>query len=149
MSFLFNLLLVMPFSGFAFGKELREAPDISSALVDWKQAVEGKSVDKILSLYDKDAIMISTFVLQPMTKREELVGYYKKVIENPDVRVKIEDTHPRQFGDMAVNTGKYVLSYTQEGEEVVVPARFSFVYQLRDGKWIIVDHHSSAVPVAE
>jgi hypothetical protein len=26
------------------------------------------------------------------------------------------------------------------------PARFSFVYRNRDGRWLIVDHHSSAIP---
>jgi hypothetical protein len=65
------------------------------------------------------------------------------------VRVEVQETHPRRFGNMAVNTGRYTLSYTQEGEEVVVPARFTFTYQLQGGKWIIVDHHSSAVPTPQ
>ena len=28
------------------------------------------------------------------------------------------------------------------------PARFSFTYRLRDGQWLIADHHSSSVPAA-
>ncbi len=140
----------------AFSASAREAApelgatgvlDLDSVLMDWKEAVEGGDADAIVKLYDKKAIMISTFVQNPITKHDELLSYYKKVIVNPDVRVEIEEEHPRRFGNMAVNTGRYTLSYTQEGEEVVVPARFSFTYQLQDKKWVIVDHHSSAVPL--
>lgn len=125
------------------------ASEVAGALDAWKQAVEGGDADAILALYDRNAIMISTFVQQPITRRAELLAYYKKVVANPDVRVEIQETHPRRFGNVAVNTGRYTLSYTQEGEEVVVPARFSFVYQLQGGRWVIVDHHSSAVPTPQ
>lgn len=124
-------------------------PEVASALDAWKQAVEGGDAQAIVALYDKNAIMISTFVQQPITKNTDLLAYYKKVVANPDVRVEVEETHPRRFGNVAVNTGRYTLSYTQEGEEVVVPARFSFVYQLQSGRWVIVDHHSSAIPTPQ
>lgn len=125
------------------------APEIGSAITDWKAAVESRDVQAIAALYDKDAIMISTFVQNPLTTNKDLLGYYKKVVANPDVRVEIEEQHPRSFGDMAVNTGRYTLSYTQEGEDIIVPARFSFTYQLQGKKWVIVDHHSSAVPTQQ
>jgi len=126
-----------------------QVPEVESALVDWKNAVESASVDNIMKLYDRKAVMISTFMQNPMNRRTQLVDYYKRVVVNPDIHVEIEETHPRSFGDMAVNSGRYTLSYTQEGEEVSLPARFSFTYKLRDGKWIIVDHHSSRVPLPE
>jgi hypothetical protein len=34
----------------------------------------------------------------------------------------------------------------QNGKTVQNPARFTFVYQLREGKWMIVTHHSSVLP---
>lgn len=153
--FLFALFLIIfaaPTLSFARGSApvavKAAVPDVSSALVDWKDSVEGGDVDVIMALYDKKAIMISTFVQSPITSREGLFGYYKKVVANPDVRVEIEEENPRKFGNMAVNTGRYTLSYTQEGEAVTIPARFSFVYQLQGNKWIIVDQHSSRVPIA-
>lgn len=124
-------------------------PEAASALEDWKEAVEGGDAEAIVALYDKNAIMISTFMQLPITRRQDLLSYYKKVVANPDVRVEIEEEHPRRFGNMAVNTGRYVLSYTQEGEEEVVPARFSFMYQLQGNKWMIIDHHSSRIPMPE
>ncbi len=124
-------------------------PEVEDAIMDWKEVVEGGDAQAIVGLYDKNAVMISTFVQNPITSNAALLGYYKKVVSNPDVRVEIEEEHPRKFGNMAVNTGRYTLSYTQEGEEVVVPARFSFTYQLQGKKWMIVDHHSSAVPMPQ
>jgi uncharacterized protein (TIGR02246 family) len=123
--------------------------DVQLALTQWKNAVESGSVDGVMKLYDQNAIMISTFAQNPMTKREEIRGYFKKVIVNPDIKVEIEDSHPRVFGKMAVNSGRYTLSYTQDGEPVSIPARFSFVYVLENGNWLIVDQHSSRVPLPD
>lgn len=151
----FGVLILSSFITPASARELAPtmlkagAPDVGSAIQDWKGAVEGRDVEAIAALYDKNAIMISTFVQNPLTERKALLSYYKKVVANPDVRVEIEEEHPRRFDDMAVNTGRYTLSYTQEGEEVAVPARFSFTYKLQGEKWMIVDHHSSAVPMPQ
>ena len=126
-----------------------EKPDVQLALSEWKAAVESASLDDIMKLYDKNAIMISTFAQEPLTKHEQIIGYFKKVIVNPDIKVDIEDSHPRIFGNVAVNSGSYTLSYTQEGETVSIPARYSFVYVLQGGKWLIVDQHSSRVPLPD
>jgi hypothetical protein len=50
------------------------------------------------------------------------------------------------FGTIAVNTGYYIRKTVQSGQVVENPARFTFVYQLRGGKWMIVEHHSSVPP---
>jgi hypothetical protein len=70
-------------------------------------------------------------------------------VANPDINVNVTESHPRQFGNVAINSGLYTLSYTQDGETVTIPSRFSFTYLLKDGKWMIMDHHSSKVPLAE
>jgi len=124
-------------------------PDVQMALSQWKAAVESGSIDNIMSLYESEAIMISTFAQAPMTKRADIIGYYKKVVVNPDIKVEVKESHPRIFGTMAINTGRYILNYTQDGEPVSIPARFSFTYILKDGKWLIVDHHSSKMPGVE
>jgi uncharacterized protein (TIGR02246 family) len=121
-------------------------PDVGAALTKWVATVESGNVDNVMKLYDDNAIMISTFVDAPMTSRADIVGYFKKALANPDIKVEVTESHPRVFGNMAVNTGLYTLSYTEDGEPVEIQSRFSFVYILRDGKWLIVDHHSSKVP---
>jgi hypothetical protein len=46
------------------------------------------------------------------------------------------------YGNAAVNTGYYTFSYVKDGETKSLPARYSFTYD----RWMIVDHHSSAIP---
>src|SRR5262249_19542902 len=42
--------------------------------------------------------------------------------------------------------GYYTFSFTKDGEAKTPPARYSFTYVKRGGQWLIVDHHSSAMP---
>jgi len=37
-------------------------------------------------------------------------------------------------------------SYTNDGETKTLPARYSFACVKNGGRWLIVDHHSSAMP---
>src|SRR4051812_32740124 len=78
-----------------------KAPDVAAALTEWKEAVESTNLDHIMGLYDRNAMMISSFAQNPLTKRSQIEGYFKKVLANPDIKVEIEDQHPRLFGDMA------------------------------------------------
>jgi len=121
-----------------------EKPD--AALSRWVKAVQTANVDNIMKFYDDNAIMVSTFADAPMVGRSAIVDYYKLVVVNPDIKVEVTDSHSRTFGNVAVITGLYTLSYTEEGEPVVIHSRFSFVYVLEGGKWLIVDHHASRVP---
>jgi uncharacterized protein (TIGR02246 family) len=67
----------------------------------------------------------------------------------PDYKGVLGEQRIRVFGDVAVNTGTYTFvgpARDAAGKPISRPARFSFVYRNRDGRWLIVDHHSSAVP---
>src|SRR5689334_17636870 len=46
----------------------------------------------------------------------------------------------------AVNTGYYTFSYVKDGESKTLPARYSFTLVKEGEDWMIVDHHSSAMP---
>ncbi len=57
-----------------------------------------------------------------------------------------EDPYIRIYGDTAVNTDYYTFSYEKDSQVQTLPARYSFTLVKRDGDWLIVDHHSSAMP---
>jgi hypothetical protein len=71
------------------------------------------------------------------------VGAFKVL---PGHKVAFGDQLIRVYGDTAVNTGYYTFSYVKDGQAQTIPARYSFVYVKQGGKWLIVDHHSSAMP---
>jgi len=123
-----------------------QSPDVKSALAEWTKAVEVGTVEEIVAMYDKDAVLLSAFAIDPITTPDGLRGYFTKVIKEPNRKVDVTTQDVRQFGNVASNTGLYVFHYDQEGETLDFPARFTFVYVLKDGKWKIISHHSSHVP---
>jgi hypothetical protein len=38
------------------------------------------------------------------------------------------------------------LAWTADGERITLPARYSFTFIKSGDAWVIVDHHSSAMP---
>jgi hypothetical protein len=64
----------------------------------------------------------------------------------PGLKVDFGDQLIRVYGDTAVNSGYYTFSYIKDGETTIFPARYSFTYVKNGDHWLIVDHHSSAMP---
>jgi hypothetical protein len=52
----------------------------------------------------------------------------------------------RVYDNVAVNSGDYAFRYVEGGETRTFPARHTFVFAKGDRGWLIVDHHSSAMP---
>ena len=50
-------------------------------------------------------------------------------------------------GNIAIDAGIYTFTLTKNGQEQEVQARYNFVYERQnDGEWLIINHHSSAMP---
>jgi hypothetical protein len=64
----------------------------------------------------------------------------------PGLKVSFGDQKIRVYDTTAVNTGTYTFSYAKDGETKTLPARYSFTYVKRGDTWLVVDHHSSAMP---
>ncbi|MBY0407424.1 MAG: nuclear transport factor 2 family protein [Rickettsiales bacterium] len=148
MTRLFFFALIAATALFAKQSLAAGSQDVTFALTRWQKTVESGKVDAIMKLYGKDAVMISTFAQSPLTERREIEGYFKRVVTNPNIKVTFEETHPRVYGDIAIADGRYDLSYEQEGEEVHIPARFTFIFAQRGGEWVIIGHHASQMPDA-
>jgi hypothetical protein len=63
----------------------------------------------------------------------------------PSHKVVIGEQRIRVYSDIAINTGTSTFSEIRDDKLISRPAQFSFLYRNRDGRWVIVDHHSSAV----
>lgn len=131
-------------SGGADAKE-----QIGTATRAWADAMSRHDMEGVLALYDSQAVLWGT---RSPTIREtpEKVRQYFNILRTvpPSYKAVLVEQHIRVYGDMAINSGRYNFSEVRDGKEIVRPSRFSFVYRNRDGRWLIVDHHSSAVPAA-
>jgi uncharacterized protein (TIGR02246 family) len=120
--------------------------EVAAATKAWAEAFNSRDPEKVLALYDAEAVLWGTVSPTLRENPEAIRDYFKGMPNQPQARVELGEQRIRVYGETAINTGLYVVSNVRDGQPVTTPARFSFTYRLRDGRWMIVDHHSSAVP---
>ena len=137
-----SALFLITVNAFAGPKE-----EVGAATAKWGETLAQNDPDKVINLYATDAVLWGT--LSPTVRadraalRDYFVGAYKVL---PGLKVTFGEQLVRVYGNTAVNTGYYTFSYTKDGESKTLPARYSLVF-VKDGQnWLIVDHHSSAMP---
>jgi len=123
--------------------------DVAQATQAWIDAMTAHDPDRVLALYSTDAVLWGTRSPTIRTTPEKVSEYFGILKTVPaSYKATLGEQHIRVYGDMAINSGSYTFSQVEDGKEVPRPARFSMVYHRVGGKWMIVDHHSSAVPAA-
>ena len=121
---------------------------VKDATKSWAHAFNSRHTENILAHYSEKAVFWGT--VSPTLRDEvtEVRDYF--IVIGPDARVSLGNQRPRVFGNIAVNTGYYQFTDEKDGIRTKVDARFSFVYERDEaGKWLIVDHHSSVVPITD
>lgn len=122
--------------------------DVAAATQAWADAFNTREPERVLDLYETDAVLWGTTSPTLRNTPETRRQYFSTMPQRPNLRVTIGEQHVRVFGDVAVNSGTYTFSNNQAGEITSNLSRFSFTYVRKGDRWMIVDHHSSAVPVA-
>ncbi len=120
--------------------------DVEAATQQWIAAFNRHSATEIVGLYAKDAVFFGTSSPVLRDTPELVWDYFKNIAAQGDATISLGEHRVQVFGKIAVNTGYYIRKTVQAGQIVENPARFTFVYQLRGGKWMIVEHHSSVPP---
>jgi len=122
--------------------------DIDAATQAWVAAYNSRDPKQIVALYAPDAVFWGTGSPILRDTPEAIAEYFSGEPSRPNGRVEIGGHRVRVWGDVAASTGSYTFTDVRNGQTIQRPARFSFVYRRVNGRWMIVDHHSSAVPAA-
>lgn len=121
--------------------------DVAAAGSAWGKALGEGDPDKVLPFYANDAVLWGTLSPTVRANRTALRDYFVTAFKVlPALKVTFGDQLIRIYGNTAVNTGYYTFSYVQSGENKTLPARYSLTYVKDGDHWLIVDHHSSAMP---
>ena len=121
--------------------------EVAEATFAWGRALGEDDPDKILPFYSNDAVLWGTLSPTVRADRTALRDYFVTAFKVlPGLKVVFGDQLIRVYGGTAVNTGYYTFSYVKDGETKTLPARYSFTYVKSGERWLIVDHHSSAMP---
>ncbi|MFH8657264.1 SgcJ/EcaC family oxidoreductase [Streptomyces afghaniensis] len=115
----------------------------------WNAALQTGDPRKVADLYAKDAVLLPTVSNNVRTDRAEIVDYFEHFLQNKPAGTKVESVVNVLDRDTAIDTGVYEFALTdhETGAKNTVKARYTYVYEKQaDGKWLIVNHHSSKMP---
>ncbi len=119
---------------------------IAAATKKWQAAYDSRDPKNIVSMYDAQAVLWGTTAKTIAPNPTAVWDYFKDAASRPNARVVIGEQHIRVFGETAFNSGYYTFTDIREGQVVPRPARFTLVFHNKAGKWLVVAHHSSAMP---
>ncbi|WP_269859161.1 SgcJ/EcaC family oxidoreductase [Streptomyces sp. RPT161] len=122
-----------------------------AALFDrWNAALATGDAHRVADLYAPDAVLLPTVSARIRTTRPEIVDYFQHFLQNKPVG-RIQRRIIKVLNrTAAIDTGLYQFTLTSgNGHKSTVNARYTFVYELRGGRWLIVNHHSSTVPAGD
>jgi len=116
-----------------------------AALFDrWNDSLRTLDPDKVVANYAADGILLPTVSNQPRTNPAEIRDYFVKFLKSaPQGSI---DSRTIKIGcNVAQDVGTYTFRF-KDGK--TVQARYTYVYEWKDGNWLISHHHSSAMPEA-
>ncbi len=117
-------------------------------LIIWLQAVKSGSIENIMALYDKNALLIPTFSNKVLNTPSKIKDYFVTLQKRRKLNVKLhpKTVHLQRISDTVYSvSGIYQWQFEVENELLSFEARFSFVFDINK-KSPIINHHSSQVP---
>ncbi|WP_090812251.1 nuclear transport factor 2 family protein [Paraburkholderia tuberum] len=114
-----------------------------SLLDAWAEAFNTREPARVAALYAEDAFLHGTSQARLRVGMAEIRAYFRGT-----ATVEFGERHFVGLSDgNLLSVGNYRFSRTQDdGREIGAPARFTFLFQRREGVWKILHHHSSAEP---
>lgn len=119
--------------------------EVKEATEAWVAAFNSRNPARITSVYATDAVFWGTTSKTIRLTPADIAEYFKDAGKRPGARVTLGEQHVRVSGDVGLNSGVYTFSDVRDGQPTSRPARFSMAFQKREGKWVLIDHHSSEV----
>ena len=113
----------------------------------WNQALQTENPDKVVACYAEDAILLPTVSPRVRHNHDEIRDYFVHFLSKKP-RGRIVEQNIRIYDTIAINSGLYNFTLTENGNDSDVAARFTFVYKKYEDRWLIIEHHSSILPAS-
>jgi len=120
--------------------------EIKALFAGWNAALATGDAQKVADRYAPAAVLLPTMSNQVRSTRAEIVDYFEHFLRGRPAG-EVLDSHVAVLdADDAIDAGTYRFALTKDGKPSTVDARYTFVYEKAGGQWLIVNHHSSAMP---
>lgn len=116
---------------------------------DWCTTIGTAKGDgkEVVKFYADDGVLHPTLSDKMLINHDQLTDYFNKLTSYPDINCTPKTMKTRVKSDnIAIISGTYTFSFTDNGKTKKLPARFSFVFKKVGDNWLIADHHSSKMP---
>jgi uncharacterized protein (TIGR02246 family) len=112
----------------------------------WNETLATGDPEAVADLYAPDAVLLPTVSNTVRTDRAGIVDYFTGFLPSKPSAVIEQSVVTVLDADNAIDTGVYRFTMNKPEGMEIVDARYTFVYEKRDGEWLIVNHHSSEMP---
>ena len=123
-----------------------EPKAVTALFDDWNFALSSLDPAQVVQRYWPDAVLLPTLSNTPRNSPAMINDYFVHFLaKRPRGRI---DTRTIYGGcNVAMDVGTYSFSLMDDkGVTTEAAARYTFIYQYRDGSWKILHHHSSGMP---
>ena len=121
--------------------------EVHARFEQWIATFNSHDADRLSELYDQGARLLSTGGNEkPLDGRETIRVYFTPFLKRGDAVVFDHDDAVKVSSNIGVETGYYHFNIDPTGKPDVWVSRYTFVFEKKDGNWLIVHHHSSRVP---
>lgn len=119
---------------------------VAAMFDQWNLALASLDPAKVTARYWPNAVLLPTVSNTPRTNPALIQDYFEHFLQKHP-RGHIETRTIDVGCNLAVDMGTYTFSLMDDsGRAKEVFARYTYVYEARDGQWKILHHHSSAMP---
>lgn len=125
---------------------LDEKQAVTQAFNQWCSYLSNNKLKNLVQLYEPSAILLPTLADNMIKNQQDRWVYFTTLMQNPNLKVAIDESHVRIVSDVAINSGLYTFSFDKDGNRVEIPSRFTFIYKKKPTGWMIIEHHSSQIP---
>ena len=115
---------------------------VASLFDRWNNSLKTHDSNKVVANYTNDAVTLPTVSNKPRTNHLEIKDYFNSFLKKEPSGVI--DRRIIKIGcNIAQDVGTYTFTF-KDGKKV--SARYTYVYEYKNGNWLIAHHHSSAMP---
>lgn len=118
----------------------------SHLLDNWLRVVATRNPDAVTNLYAYEGILIGTVAKRIKQGHKEIREYFQGFLAKDGLRGRTDSMLVQHLGPYVILSGTYTFQWREGWRTKRVKARYSFVFALMDRGWVIVNHHSSAIP---
>jgi uncharacterized protein (TIGR02246 family) len=114
----------------------------------WNQALATRKVDQVVATYAPDATLLPTVQNGPLIGPEAIGGYFTHFLKlSPQATIETRVIHTGCNVAYDIGLYTFMVDGDQPNTRRQEKARYTFIYAPVHGKWLIVHHHSSSLPV--